>query len=471
MSPGPVNTDKPMKIIQIVHSYPPFSAGGTEIYAQSLSNELCRRNQIMVVFSKPGENADDHSPGVHAGSKNSIIKSLQRKIPENFVSTYSRPETDTELLAVIKDFSPDLVHIHHLMHLSVSFMDALVANNIPVVFTLHDYWYLCPQCFLTKIDGSLCDGPQGGNNCLLCERADTSNYVPFARVVSSNGIVIFMLLLLKKIFSRSLRKGFVSFFRFFRNKSILSRGGFVETKNRLQQMVHLLNKADAIISPSKLTAERYAKEGIHNITILPHGIIGPEKRDIPADKYLHFNTRKIAFGYIGSIGQHKGVHIAIEAFNRISSEKAELLVYGKIDKNEEYGKQLLGMPRHPNVKFMGYIEHADIFRALQHIHALVIPSLCSENYPLVANEAFMAKTPVIASNVGGLNELVGDGVSGFIFPKGDVRKLSEIMSMLIEQPDLLDTLSKNTPPIKTIEQHAVEIERLYQRICTSKSVR
>ena len=180
-------------------------------------------------------------------------------------------------------------------------------------------------------------------------------------------------------------------------------------------MVTVLNEADLIIAPSKLLAERYNKEGVNNITVLSHGVRDILNKDFKKDKYENISNRNITFAYVGGISRHKGIHILIEAFNRIISPKAELLIYGKMGLDIPYEKELTSIKRHPNIEFMGFVEHTKIYDILKNVDVIVIPSICTENYPLIANEAFLSKTPIIASNVGGLNELVKNWGLGIYF--------------------------------------------------------
>jgi len=460
-----------MKILQIIHSYPPQSFGGSEFYTQSLTEELAKKHQVMIIYSKLNKNNPELLLDGNLESKNIFIKPVTRIPPTNFVSTYYNPSADHEIVNIIRNYSPDLVHIEHLMHHSISIIHELSALSLPIIITLHDYWYLCPQCFLTKPKkGGLCEGPQKGTRCLSCENADKNLYIPLVNSFSSNPIAVHSVAFLKN---------FISFL--FRNKiklfclNILKRftspySRLNETKTRLQKMVTVLNEANLIIAPSNLLAERYNNEGVKNIIVLSHGIQDILDKDFKKDKYDNISNKNITFAYVGSISRHKGVHVLIEAFNKIISPKAELLIYGKMGLDIPYEKELISIKRSPYIKFMGFVEHNKIYELLKNVDVIVIPSICTENYPLIANEAFLAQTPVIASNVGGLNELVKNGVSGFIFESGNSHKLFEIINNILTNPDILRYLSKNIPHVKNMTEHAHEIELLYEKVIRLKSV-
>jgi glycosyltransferase involved in cell wall biosynthesis len=102
-----------------------------------------------------------------------------------------------------------------------------------------------------------------------------------------------------------------------------------------------------------------------------------------------------------------------------------------------------------------------VFRA---IDALVVPSLWYENAPLTIREAFASHTPVVASRCGGMAESVRDGIDGLLFVPGNVADLTATLRRLIREPELIPTLSRQTPAIKTVAAHAVELETAFRQL-------
>jgi glycosyltransferase involved in cell wall biosynthesis len=105
------------------------------------------------------------------------------------------------------------------------------------------------------------------------------------------------------------------------------------------------------------------------------------------------------------------------------------------------------------------------------IDVLVVPSIWPENAPLVIQEAFMARVPVIASHVGGIPELVRDGQNGLLFETGNSVDLQAKMERLIDDPSLLPIYSGNAERIKSIEENAAELEQIYERLIRQKGSR
>jgi len=83
---------------------------------------------------------------------------------------------------------------------------------------------------------------------------------------------------------------------------------------------------------------------------------------------------------------------------------------------------------------------------------------------LVVAEAFATKTPVLSSDVGDLSEFIQNGKNGFLFEMGNSSDLTEKMQIIVKNPKLLDELKKNLPSVKSIEQQAKELEKIYREI-------
>lgn len=148
-------------------------------------------------------------------------------------------------------------------------------------------------------------------------------------------------------------------------------------------------------------------------------------------------------GIIGTINANKGQHVAIEAI-RILVEKGigvRLFVAGVsgdttyFDKIKNYVNQ---SSLDDFVKFVGAVPNAESF--IRELDVLLVPSF-DEALPTVILEAFSAGTPVVASNVGGISEMIENGVSGFLFQAGDSGVLAGCLERIIYNKELLDNIT------------------------------
>src|SRR4029079_13378016 len=96
----------------------------------------------------------------------------------------------------------------------------------------------------------------------------------------------------------------------------------------------------------------------------------------------------------------------------------------------------------------------------------VVPSRWVENQPLAILEAFAAGVPVVASDLGGMRELVRDGVDGRLFPVEDAAALAEILGGLAGDRERLEALRKGVLAPPTMADHAAFIESLYAEAMT-----
>ena len=118
-----------------------------------------------------------------------------------------------------------------------------------------------------------------------------------------------------------------------------------------------------------------------------------------------------------------------------------------------------------DVLFAGRFDHAQIRRIHAGLDVLVVPSIWYENSPNVILEAFACGTPVVVTGLGGMAELVSDGVNGFHFRLGDPLDLARVLQRFIDQPGLIATLRKGILPVRTDHEETEELLAIYQLTC------
>ena len=93
---------------------------------------------------------------------------------------------------------------------------------------------------------------------------------------------------------------------------------------------------------------------------------------------------------------------------------------------------------------------------------LVLPSLWYENTPFVVLESFAARTPVVATDVGGLAEIVQDGVNGELFRRGDAADLARCLQGLVDDPTLLARYRDGISEVETLDSNVRGLEAMYR---------
>jgi glycosyltransferase involved in cell wall biosynthesis len=226
-----------------------------------------------------------------------------------------------------------------------------------------------------------------------------------------------------------------------------------------------------LIAPSRFLRERYAECGVERERIV---VCGYGMNTSSVAKRTKPTTGRLIFGYLGTWMPTKGVHLLVDAFASVPENQAELRLYGSPPNphHDEYAAVIVrnGKGR-ANIRFMGRYGLGQVDEILAAMHVLVVPSIWHENAPLTIHEAFMAGVPVITSNIGGMAELVRDGVDGLHFEVGQASDLREKIMRLIEDRDLLTRLAAATPEVKSLELHADELGRMYDDLIRNRQSR
>jgi glycosyltransferase involved in cell wall biosynthesis len=116
----------------------------------------------------------------------------------------------------------------------------------------------------------------------------------------------------------------------------------------------------------------------------------------------------------------------------------------------------------PRVRFEPAVSSSEILAVLADLDALLAPSLWFENGPTIALEAMAVGTPIIASRVGNLAELIEDGVNGRLVEAGDVAELSAALLEAATSPaSTIDAWRRALPPVRTMDEIARDYMTMY----------
>jgi glycosyltransferase involved in cell wall biosynthesis len=151
--------------------------------------------------------------------------------------------------------------------------------------------------------------------------------------------------------------------------------------------------------------------------------------------------------------------------NRLAGLRCALNVFGGFRPGSDpFHARVGALARAGNVRFRGPFDNERIAEVYREIDVLVVPSLWFENSPLTIHEAFLFKTPVVTSGIGGMAELVRDGVDGLHTRPGDPAHLASALKRFVDEPDLAIRLSRGVPRVKSIAEDAQEHEARYRNL-------
>ncbi|MBE7533725.1 MAG: glycosyltransferase family 4 protein [Chloroflexi bacterium] len=422
-----------MHILHLIHQYLPEKVGGTELYTQTLARHQVAQGDSVALFTPTALPITDHRfPIIDNGLRIYRIPVGERASTAVLRSSFHHPVLTRAFAQVLTQEKPDVVHVQHLMGLPFGLVRQIHRAGIPLVITLHDYWYVCANAqLLTNYDETVCPGPNYWLNCARCA---------LARV--GHGRAYPLMPVLAPLFA----------WRHGRTQSIFRR-------------------AAALIAPTHFTADIYRQLAAlsGNIHVIPHGL------DLPAAMPAKTAHDGLHIAYIGGIAPQKGVHILIEAFNQLTTnqppltahrslltESLRLTIYGDLTAFPDYAAHLQQQANHPGITFAGRLPPAQLWAALADIDLIVVPTLWYETASLIVQEAFAAGVPVVASDIGVLPERIHAGVDGLLFPPGDAAALTGILRRLQEQPAELVQLRTGIRPVYTIQEHVARVTAVYE---------
>ncbi len=599
-----------MKILQVIHDFLPNHQAGSELYCYHISQGLKQLgHDVKLLYTEIDHERSQYSAreGFYEGLPFTEI--VNNHAYRNFEQTYSNPAIEKIFQQVLTDYSPDVVHFHHLLALSFGCIRLCAEKNIPVVFTLHDYWMTCPRGggqrfrgegkICHEVDTDLCAEcisgfafPSRTGQRLMktilapLERVEFPTLIPLMQrgkvkiphpsffalgtthltgelkeaiyahppckisfryripndadlvfgvgmdpstydkpgdgvtfTVRCDGQLIYEQFLnpKKREEDRGWRSAKISLNEFgdgkhefifettahpngrnehctacwIEPKIVRSAGElfrpsitnrirtYAETiltkvqKNRLKKEVEkrrqaalkVFEEVDLFIAPSPFLREKFIEYGMpeEKIIFSDYGIAVPDydfKPKIP--------SHPIRFTYVGTLVEHKGLHVIIEAFNSLPQEKAVLNVYGNINEFTGYVKRIQSMIAHPGITLRGRAENKDIPRIMAETDVLVIPSIWFENSPITIHEAFLARVPVITSRLGGMANLVQDGENGLLFSVGNAKDLHRCLKRCVDSPDLVESIRPDPKSVKTIQKDAEWMLSQYQSLIEKK---
>jgi len=189
-----------------------------------------------------------------------------------------------------------------------------------------------------------------------------------------------------------------------------------------------------IAAGSNALREQLVMNGIEPVEVLWHGV--PIRSSRPP------LTQPPTAAFAGRLIREKGVHVLIQSFAHVVNAvpDAKLIVAGDGPEKDNLVDLALDLGFAEQVRFVGWLSRESMESELQSAWVQVAPSVCRETFGLVAAEAMMRGTAVIASQSGGLMELVAHGQTGILVPRNDVDSLAHAMTVLLTDRELAEEM-------------------------------
>ena len=410
-----------MRILQVVHGYPPQEWGGAELVTATLAQALAERGHGVTVFARTADTTAeefslrDDEPDTPADTVRVVRVVNNLSHVSHFRLEYDNQFLNEAFQRVLTDTRPDIVHIQHVAHLSGSLIQIPAQLGYPVILSLHDFFFACYRIHLIDNHTRLCPGPDRGQRCVACLQVETS--------------------------ADEERRRFVYF----------------------EQLLHIPQR---VIVPSQFLADRmqeifpFVEPRLH---IVAPGIV-PVRQIRQEDP----QSGPLRVLYIGVLMPHKGPHLLIEATRGLPSGSIAVSLYGsRVDAWRAYADQLETDAADLPIRFCGTYarnELDELSTILAQHDVLVVPSLCEETFSLVTREALQAGLPVIAARRGALPEVIRDGVNGLLFEPENAHDLRRCLERLRTDTRLREQLTPASTPIRDPQAYAQDMEVVYEAV-------
>jgi glycosyltransferase involved in cell wall biosynthesis len=315
----------------------------------------------------------------------------------------------------VAEFQPDVVHLHNIYHhLSPSILRPLARLGIPAVMTLHDYKLACPS-YLFMDKGQPCEACLGGK------------------------------------FGQAIRR---------RCKGgSLASSALLAGELAIHTQLGAYSPVDVFICPSRFILGKMQAAGVFPDRLrLLHHFVDASSGSGPAVRRPHGPVL-----FVGRLSQEKGPDLLVDAASRVPAGH-QIVIAGDGPMREQL-EQRAEQVAPGRVTFLGRVSKQRVTELMSEAAALVAPSRCYENQPLGVLEALAAGVPVVGAALGGIAEIVDDGVFGSLFPAGDAAALGAALAGLLEDPDRAARMGRLGREAVTADYsaqvHLQGLERLY----------
>jgi glycosyltransferase involved in cell wall biosynthesis len=360
-----------------------YPKGGSETYMFNLAEYLEKEGHSVSYFGmRDAKNtvSENHDLMV----SNVDFKDISvKKLYYPFKIIYSK-EARAKIRELLQSIKPDIVHLNNYnFQITPSILYEIRRYNIPVVMTLHDFQIVCPNHMLYL-----------EHKKMICEDCRGRRY---SSCISNRCI---------------------------HNSRLKSLLGMLEAQ--LYYRLKTYNKCiDTFISPSDFLKCKIVEFGEkeNRIKVIPNFVNSQECKQYPKKDYII---------YFGRLSVQKGIHTLLEACKSLPHIDFVLAGSGDIEND---------LPALPNLKYVGQKSGKQLEDLIGSALFSVYPSEWYENCPMSILESQFQGTPVVGANIGGIPELVDDGIDGLLFSPGDTGDLIEKITLLYESRERLQTFS------------------------------
>lgn len=391
-----------------------YPNGGSETYIFRLGEQLTKMGHEVQYF---GMEHEGRIVGNHAQSFTSNMDfhtGRLQKLLYPFKIIYSR-EARKKIRLVLDDFAPDVVHLNNFnFQLTPSVLYEIkkyrraAGRRVKVVFTAHDSQLVCPNHLMQQYISK--------ERCTKCIGGSPWNCAKYKCIHGS--------------FAKSL---------------LGSMEAWVYRKLKAYRLI------DVAICPSRFLKEKLDTcPELHGKTVVMHNFVEPCREEK--------GERKKAQPYVlyfGRFSKEKGIETLLKVCRELSVIPFVFAGNGPLEE---------AVNQTQNVVNKGFMQGKELTELIRNAAFSVFPSECNENCPFSVMESLMYGTPVIGAKIGGVPELIQEGINGYLFESGNKKELSEKINYLWKESEELNRLTEGCAKTKfdTLEEYCEKIVQYYQ---------
>ena len=456
----------PRRILLVAHAFLPDSHAGVEVYTARLGAALQRRgHDVAVLCGRVRAGAAQYAVLEERVGGLRTFGLVQNYPYRDLPLAAIDPAVDRAAAGVLRAFRPDLVAVQTLFGLSLGLLGAARDAGAALALHLHDGWWTCPSGGQRlHPDGDLCL-PVDRARCGACFDRFRHREGPLERAgqwlarrlpgplppdLVHRGFAALPTgaqELLRRANERAGQRA---------GAAVLPREGVdPRVEARARAVDAALEAVDVAVSPTSFLASSLRADGIAlpPVHVEPTGVPAatptPLRRDGP-----------LRVLFVGTWVPHKGPQVLADALRTLPAGAVEARALGPAPFpafRDDVLRRADG-----RLEALGTVPPEEVGAALDAHDVVVVPSTWAENGPLVVLEARARRRPVIASDLGGLRELVEDGVDGWRVPPADPEALAACLRRLAgDRPALLALADRvRLPP--TVDDLAARLERRYE---------
>jgi glycosyltransferase involved in cell wall biosynthesis len=437
-------------VLHVPFTYFPDDVGGTEIHVAALISAL-QTHGIDGAVAAPGEHDEVYA---HAGVP---VYRLATETRPELAHAYGTPDRQVAQLfgKLLRRLRPRIVHLHaRTAAVSEALVDAAHAAEAKVVFTYHTPTVSCVRGSMMRMGRSACDGRLDRRRCSACTLA-AHGMPPLLRdIVACTPEAIGDMVAHTGLAGRAATA--------IRLPSLVGAAhrSFRDLIRKVDRVVAVCLWGRDVLRLNGVPEDKLVlcRQGLPRSTP-PQEMHRPATCDNPASGVLRL-------GYFGRLDPAKGIDILIDALRRIPEAPLLLDIFAvRQAGSESHARRLERRAASDRrIAFRAALPPDAVREAMRAYDIVAVPSRSFETGPLVVLEAFDAGTPVLGARLGGVAELVVDGIDGVLVPPEKPAAWASAILGLVNSPAEAARLRAGIRPPRTIDAVAGEMAEIYRSL-------